>query len=184
MADNVARIIAGASAAFTASSMAISYATYRRVRPRLKVRGSFASVTVHEPDEGEPSYYLTVSVRNHGQTAVKIKQLSVELGDSSIERIRKHLMRRRRSHHYWFPRLPEDCVMEADAFGGVRWSLVLDDLDFSSLDSGKSHLRMAVELSSGVTIQGRWIRKPDWLPAVRGASGNGQLSFDDLTAQG
>ncbi|MET8031753.1 hypothetical protein [Streptomyces sp. NPDC005345] len=183
MADNVARIIAGTSAAFTASSMAISYATYRRVRPRLKVRGGFSYITTHEPTESEPSHHMAISVRNHGQTAVRIKQVMVELGDGPVARLRKRIGRHRFSYHWWFPRLPEGSAMEAESFGGVRWSVLLDDLDFSSLDSGKTHLRFAVELSSGVTVHSRWTSKPDWLPAPQGEREPGQLSFDDLTAR-
>ncbi|MGW2708275.1 hypothetical protein ACWC4J_04675 [Streptomyces sp. NPDC001356] len=177
MADNVARIIAGASAAFTASSMAISYATYRRGKHRLVVGGKFGHATILEPEESDTSYYLTIYVRNHGQTAVKIKELRVELGDGFIEHLRRPS---RRSCHIWFPSLPADSAMEVDAFGGVRWMLTLDDMDLSLLKSGKSHLRIAVELPSGVLIHGRWMRTPDWLPAGRSTRGDGQLSFDDL----
>ncbi|MFG2545694.1 hypothetical protein ACGFOM_24970 [Streptomyces sp. NPDC048594] len=172
MADNVARIIAGASAAFTAVGMVISFATYRRVRPRLRVRASFGVVTVVRTNER--SCHLHVRIRNHGQTAVQLSKAEVQFREGRMRRMREALSGRLRSYgHIWYPVLPAEATMEAAAFDGAQWHIELNDADLSTLETAGSRVRVGVELSSGIVAYDGWRRTPSWLSGSRnGAEGN------------
>ncbi|MFF4355151.1 hypothetical protein [Streptomyces sp. NPDC001530] len=161
MPDNVARIIAGASATFTASSMAISYATYRRVRPRLKVRAYF---TIEVP------HHLKVRVRNHGQTAVKVTKVAVQFREILYKDLYKRLRMRLpigeysyTYKHTWYPRLQEGAAMDIAAFGGAQWDVKLSDKNLWILAKSRRYLRVSLELPSGAVVYNRWRRKPGWL---------------------
>ncbi|MCX5260411.1 hypothetical protein OOK27_40770 [Streptomyces canus] len=180
MPDNVARIIAGASAAFTASSMAISYATYHRVRPQLKVKATFGVVMTIKPEGDMVSPSLTIQVHNHGQTAVSLVRAHVQFRDSYYKLLRKRLSGGGHSSQTWLPQLPDGATKDIGPFGGVRWFVRLTGNDVKILERGATHIRVGVELASGIAVYGRWHRKPSWLPSSRSLGGvDGQLSFDD-----
>ncbi|MEU6774192.1 hypothetical protein [Streptomyces sp. NPDC046759] len=175
MPDNVARIIAGASAAFTASSMAISYATYRRARPRLKVADDFSLVMQDVPDGVEISCYMEILVRNSGQSAVKLTEVIVELRESLPKRFLKHALSQTAAPvHTWHPQLPQGADTDATAFGGVRWRMKLCRSDLEILEAGGAQLRVGVGLLSGAVVYGRWHRKPSCLPSSRSTIGTGR----------
>ncbi|MER5952370.1 hypothetical protein [Streptomyces sp. NPDC001893] len=183
MSDNVARIIAGASAVFAASTMSISYATYHRVKPRLKVKTHYGVVTQYKPEGDIVSPSLTIEVRNHGQTAVNLDGARVEFRESYYRLLRKRLSGSRRSWRTWFPQLPDRATKDISAFGGVRWYVELASRDLKTLEKGGTHLRVGVELSSGIRVYGRWHRRPTSFPdSLSMGEDNGQLSFDDLNS--
>lgn len=172
MADNVARIIAGASAAFTAVSMGISFATYRRVRPRLRVRASFGVVTVVRT--GERCCQLAVRIRNHGQTTVQLARAEVQFRDSCWKRLRDALSGRPRVYgHIWHPALSSEATKEANAFDGAQWHVTLSEEYLSILETGGSRLRVGVELASGIVVYDKWQRTPSWLPSTGTGIGGG-----------
>ncbi|MFE5137951.1 hypothetical protein ACFRDV_09750 [Streptomyces fagopyri] len=173
MADNVARTIAGASAAFTAVSMGISFATYRRGRPRLRVKASFGVVTVVRT--GDRSCHLVIRIRNHGQTPVQLSKAEVQFRDRRWKRLRDALSGRPRVYgHMWHPALSSEATKKADAFDGAQWHVALNDTDLTVLETGGPRVRVGVELSSGIVVYDRWHRTPRWLPS----GGNGAVGND------
>ncbi|MGW1736174.1 hypothetical protein [Streptomyces sp. NPDC001999] len=84
MADNLARLIATASALASASTMTISYATYRRARPRLGIK---ADVSITFPAERSADMNLRVRLINQGQATIK-------LGDDLLVRFGPRARRR------------------------------------------------------------------------------------------
>ncbi|MET8330904.1 hypothetical protein [Streptomyces sp. NPDC005181] len=88
MADNVARLIAAASALASASTMTISYATYRRARPRLGINADVSDVSISFPAEGRADMNLRVRLINHGQATIKLgDDLLVRFGPGARRRI-------------------------------------------------------------------------------------------------
>ncbi|MFG2460972.1 hypothetical protein ACGFWE_28470 [Streptomyces sp. NPDC048523] len=185
MSDNVARIIAGASAAFTATSMAISYATFLRVRPRLRVRHFFEEVTRFHASGETTSCHLIIQIRNHGQTAVKLSKPLVQFRQSRLHRLLNPRSDRRGWDEYtWSPSIAEASDAVVDAFGGVRWNLLLPDTHLRTLAPRGARLRVGVELPSGVVVYGQWHWKPWRLPSPQGElEQHRQLSFDDLGSE-
>lgn len=82
--DNVARIIAAVAALGTALNMAITYANYRRKRPRLTFRRTLDDATqvVMKHDGsglvGQPLF--AVHLRNLGETTIRVVAVHIEKG--------------------------------------------------------------------------------------------------------
>ncbi|MEV5922424.1 hypothetical protein ACFZAG_26710 [Streptomyces sp. NPDC012403] len=82
--DNIARLIAAGSALGTACNMAVSYATYRRKRPRFTFCCTYddAVHTVLSPDGRDlvPEPMYGVHLRNLGETPIRVLTVRIEAG--------------------------------------------------------------------------------------------------------
>ncbi len=142
------------SAIFTASNMVISALTYRRLRPKVKVRFRWEPVGVEEPlAQHVPSDFQNgfhVHVRNVGPTEVHIKSVKVVC-----------------RHKFTTLSIPipvrfkwatsaalvgEDREMKIPAFGGVSWQI---SRPFNYAQSFK-HAAVQVTLTNGRETRSRW----------------------------
>ncbi|MBL1110477.1 hypothetical protein JK361_39050 [Streptomyces sp. 5-8] len=184
MPDNVARIIAGASAAFTASNMAISYAAYRRVGPRLQVEAGFVGVEMRWPGGEKTGFLLAITVRNSGQTAVKLTHVTMEVRDRYCLRLLKRLAHDPQADvtSCFFPQLPADAAMKVGSLARVRWEPVhLSSTTLEAFERPGTLHRFGVGVASGPMVYSRWSRRPKYIPTSQSmGEDNRQLTFDDL----
>jgi hypothetical protein len=209
MADNVARLIAAASALASASTMTISYATYRRVRPRLAIKAYvFAQIPV---GKGCVDMCLRIRLINRGQTAIKLgDELSVRFGPRTRRRILESwswkparyigLGRWRlieslswpwrlvdffeswslRQHGGHSIPLPDDVERQVEPFGAVEWNIQREWTTLGQRRPDWTNVRVELTLPAGATVRSRWMPVPYFQKEVSDADVL-QLSFDDIS---
>ena len=193
MADNLARIIAGAGALGTAANMLVAYANYRRTRPRVQVDILSTVILAGETEDGQfvTRQHLRVRVRNLGGTAVKVDRFELVPLVSRRESVKRRLERMKLLPGRGLRCEPGCLLMEAeeehpaeiDAFGGITWDPLLD-LDYLRRvrqEDGRERFAVRVVLSSEASV----MSKPRPIPKLLDApveDDDRQLSFDDLSA--
>lgn len=179
--DNVARTIAIASAAFTALNASISYANYKRVRPRLKL-----AWIASEFLDGELSVY--VHVMNRGQTPISlIGQWTTclrllpprhKLSEFGLKSVLNTV----------FLKIDPDCAQEVPALSGVYWTLRASLRDESSAAMAfrrateRTRMRLVVGLPNGTSVHVDGGHVTPFMMEYASAP-HRQLSFDDLNDQ-
>jgi hypothetical protein len=185
--DNVARIIAGASALFTATNMAVSFATYRRKRPRatLEARLQFVTVLSRQPGstrvrlDGQwpqrPYYELKLS--NHGESPLRTVDTTVEVSAGGWFRTLVYRLRPSYSHLHWkVDLIPRRRTNEQDdtpppvtldGFAAVQWEAEAD-AEWQPVEHfwcsvrrsamRRSRVRAVVGLPGGREVRGKWER--------------------------
>lgn len=198
--DNVARLIAAASALAAAANGALSYATYRRKKPSLTFTAKLGCV-YNTFDELLPTRArFDVKVRNRSETPLKIEGVNYEMvcGERPRPLLQRVLRRGREgthsalaclSLHDGTPRIGDDLAPDTESFpievGGLQpESLVLyypgcyRTLTSEPLPRG----RVTVKLAGGATVSGPWARRviePCGCHRCRPPKSK-QLTFDDL----
>jgi hypothetical protein len=206
MADNVARIIAAASAAFTASNMAVSYATYRRKRPKATLSATGGPFTTHHAQSRRPVTFPLIHLKltNSGETPLKVNRVWVERGPSKRALILHGLSLKRLSPiaagsvlepydlgNEW---VNADKVGEPpltfEAFSSARWAATASDHFWGHEEDylrPLSRLRVTLDLPGGKTVHSAWFPLTDYLASLPCRTCEqtnplpGQLSFDELT---
>jgi len=173
----VAILIASLSAVFTGANMIASWATYRRVRPRVSLKPHF----VWHEDAKPTRHRLSVDlhVRNSGQYPVTLfpeTQLLVHAGDRDLlkrwlinPRLWRNFFRRgyigdlfRHGRAFFVYTLIEEGPLEVLPFNGVQWHC---DVPSEYIDSGyfeNPHIKwrayVRVRLSDGTWVASRRTR--------------------------
>ncbi|MEU0197974.1 MULTISPECIES: hypothetical protein [unclassified Streptomyces] len=185
----IAIIVSGLSATFTLLNMLTSVLTYRRVRPRLKVRIQWQATDPNEKPR------LQVHVSNQSPTEAKIKDVQVlaryrkdnrNLIARSFAKNMPGVIEPFRKNYYVIPLdgdrfssggliLDED--KELAAFGGVWWEFP----DPSSLlEEWWTHIAVQVTLTNGQRSRTRWHLHQDvsWVTyAAATIFGSGKLGW-------
>ncbi|MEV4789289.1 hypothetical protein AB0K53_28255 [Streptomyces tuirus] len=151
----IAIVVASVSALFTGANMLVSYRTFKRVRPNVKVRlwRTGAQVSEHEPDSA--GYLFILRLLNNGATPVTVERIELCRYEASWSRRRFHLVKGTR--------------FDANGKSGKEPPVVpaLDGTTYRfsvrqrSLDP-KDHLRFRVLLSNGRTATSRLLPFNSW----------------------
>ncbi|WP_309052780.1 hypothetical protein [Streptomyces sp.] len=188
--DNVARLIAGGSALFTACNMAVSYATYRRKRPSISFRADEWGVTDLEGGRW-PAFRLTLA--NRGEATIKVEDVSYEFRWHEEPRTLTDRIKGRRLynghglHGLGVPVWEElDIPLELGSFEHVQITLVFANCTRNLVEEEGLVGRVRILLSGGRTLAGRWTKpNPEQYvcPCAVCRQRGVQLSFDDVAAQ-
>ncbi|MDQ1014330.1 hypothetical protein [Streptomyces afghaniensis] len=187
MADNVARIIAAASAVFTACTMTISYLTYRRAKPKviLRAQQSWAD-GVEFPDHGDNNFIgFRIRVLNRGQTAIKLEGFEYEFYPSRRAAVLHRLGVRRLpctqgAIFRWMHQ--KDMPTEVEPFDGAPWAAWVPWSQYKDWEPHFVRTRLTLTLTNGDKIYSPWMPRAH-SPAFpeRARYEDQQLTFDDLT---
>lgn len=151
----IALVVSSASALFTASNMVVSYRTFRRVRPSVKVRLWRSGVQVHEHGSHPASYLFVLRLLNNGTTPVTVERIELCRYESRYGRRRFEMVKGSRfdPKGRWGvtpPVLP--------ALDGTIYRFAVSQEAVSSRD----HLRFRVLLSNGRTAASRLLPPKEW----------------------
>ncbi|MGW7756976.1 hypothetical protein ACWGK6_36600 [Streptomyces violaceusniger] len=200
--DNVARVIAAASALGTACNMAVGYANYRRKRPTAALRMSWSQWGKFYEGHLVEMPLFELHLENESESPLKV--ISVHLERTGAIRRRDTLRRSRRIRRA-DDLIPEDDLNTSpydqvdalpwtlDGFTPLNWHASLRChtwCRYSSFDADDkpSYLRARVWLSGRRSVATPWERVPEFMWASgcpvcseRAEWGDpDQLSFDDL----
>ncbi|MFE5891278.1 hypothetical protein ACWCQZ_16230 [Streptomyces sp. NPDC002285] len=195
---DIAIIIASVSALFTGANMAVSYLTYRRIRPRVTVKTEWRPVWI--PDEGFKSDVVDpkrgslrccyhVHLINRSPTAVHIDYLDEEYRyPYSRKRWSSRPIRAGRGN-IGFRFIEGQEKQEIAPFGGVWWIIQKTTVYLFPPPRG-TKVRIKIILTNGTQVGGRWMKYAE-LEAMREKWDNvdvsplefpafRQLTFSDL----
>lgn len=197
--DNIARLIGASAALVSAANMAVSYATYKRKRPRLSVTHSGSTLISATP--GGRTLHVRRSVElvleNRGETEVRIRdavlwarvvperralgpwaKYSTLVGCEWLSFPEKS-----NAHPLASPDITEFPI-RLTGFRDEMVSLRLPEcLAAWGSPSGPVKYRVAVSMLTGRSIYTEWCRLPEsWLPCCCPTCerDGAQLSFDDV----
>ncbi|MFG2349664.1 hypothetical protein [Streptomyces phaeochromogenes] len=190
----VAIIVSGLSSLFTACNMALTYANYRRTRPKVEVR--LHSLGWRER-EAEETPVVVVTFKNHGQTKAKINTVTATLSRSKKDERTMSGGGPVATEELLLPDVDlaagifagahaADVPFELEPFNGVQWFAHTRNRDWWRLwgSDGLSELYVTARLSDGTEIHSQRFPLP---PGFHGrfseadeSSAGGQLSFDEL----
>ncbi|MEV6162228.1 hypothetical protein AB0L71_09900 [Streptomyces sp. NPDC052052] len=207
MADDVARVIAAASALGTACNMAVSYANYRRKRPKAKLRASCTMLGEYRGEHELARPQFELRLRNLSESPTKIVAIEVQASHSYFSRTalwqltnHRRVWRGGRTHElvmedgqnvsaYGYDKVGE-LPWTLEPFQSLKWCGVTDGhfwCRYSGL-SGRSVVRTRVCFPGGHSVESRWMpitpemRASTCLTCVEktGWDSPDQLSFDDI----
>ncbi|MFD5516600.1 hypothetical protein [Streptomyces sp. NPDC127066] len=167
----VAIIIASVSALFTGANMLVSALTYRRVRPRVRMKVDW---TLMGPDstrkalEGDGRFGFEVHLKNVSPTAATLK---------GFQLVTRHLRQPRRwddpmrSDKQKFIDLVQEVPIpkeqgqgimkerdrELPAFGGLHWDVADHWMDIPS--TPWDYMTFQVTLTNGDVVRGEWLHR-------------------------
>ncbi|MDF3145547.1 MULTISPECIES: hypothetical protein [unclassified Streptomyces] len=151
----VAMVVSSASALFTAANMVVSYRTFRRVRPSVKVRLWRTGVGLRERETKRRSYQFAVRLLNNGTTPVTVERIELCRYKSRYGRRRFELVKGSRfdTKGRWGD--PPPVIPALD--GTVQHFMV----DQGVLSNG-DHLRFRILLSNGRTAASPLLPPKQW----------------------
>lgn len=159
----VALAVSSASAAFTASNMVVSALTYRRVRPKVRVKAKWEWVgfcqSIKEVREEGMRMGFDVHVRSMSPTEIHIRSVEIVrrwrgagYGETRWEKLRYVLRRPTWASSASMP--DESPAMNIPPFGGIRWKVN------TPFDGMYTFQRACVEitLTNGDKARSQWFR--------------------------
>ncbi|RPK75703.1 hypothetical protein EES45_24765 [Streptomyces sp. ADI97-07] len=168
----IAIIIASVSALFTGANMLVSALTYRRTRPRVRLKVKWTLVgpdSTRRALEGNGQFGFEIQLRNLSPTAAKVEGLQLVTRHPEGAPTRWDDFRPNSSKfvdlEHEVPVPPEDAIggrtkkrdMELPAFGGLHWD-VFDD--WTTIPSTAwDYLTFQVTLTNGDKLRGEWYHR-------------------------
>lgn len=170
--DNVARVIAAASAIGTACNMAVSYANYQRKRPKASLQASVTTWSMW--DEGDiPIFELKLV--NRSESPLKI--VAVEAQRASSYRDRHTIWQLKTYRRIWRGSRTQDLhprndlnrppysqvgtlPLTLDPFDRLHWRAAMDGhfwCQYSGFNDGRSVVRALVWLPGSKKIKSSWV---------------------------
>jgi hypothetical protein len=185
----IAIIVSAISAVFTATNMLVSYATYRRARPRLSVTVE-SSEWIHGPSATfeEDSAWRSVDFKVR---LVNMSPTEMKLSESPVVQFRSSKWARPIPAQGHLEFIKGEKSVELAPFGATQWQLSAHHSIITSMrDNGMRQMRFSLLLPDGRRINGKWIPcniSPDPEPdsfvyyLLHGDDPeHRQLSFDDV----
>ncbi|MEV3855064.1 hypothetical protein AB0J38_12145 [Streptomyces sp. NPDC050095] len=149
----VAIVVSGLSALFTASNMLVSFATYRRAKPKVEVNANWLQVVEEEWEENIGFFWVGLS--NRGGHAVKVSDLGLEI--EFVEGVPDAIDPF--AEYTTTLKVVKGDVEEAiEAFGGVQWEVWPDSYS-EVFTPFIERVRVQVTLSDGRTVKSKWLIK-------------------------
>ncbi|MFE4678197.1 hypothetical protein [Streptomyces sp. NPDC056723] len=207
MADDIARLIAAGSAVGTACNMAVSYASYRRKRPKVKLATTVVMLTERR-SEPEVVRWLLFEMRLRSLSESATKVISVELQQSysrlsnlrySFWQLRTHRRLFRpgsttrltvSEDHSWECDEPGELPWTLESFQRLKWRAVVNNHLWCTqveTDLRQPIVRVQLRFPGGEVVSSRWIfitekmRTSTCLACLEAGEGLvQQLSFDDI----
>ncbi|MCK7627242.1 hypothetical protein MUU72_29805 [Streptomyces sp. RS10V-4] len=185
----IAIIVSSASALFTACSMLIAYATYRRAKPLARIKGVRV---LHSPGSSDSEDTVSFILFNHGQNSTKVTSMRIYLS----ERGRRRFLAPTEA----FPSRPVKAIRhanpvedeplgEVEPFGAAPCICDIEWIEGESPWRGEkfTHFRLVAQLSNGLHVYGPWHNRKNrwavWADGLESKDQARQLSFDDLVRQ-
>ncbi|MEV5472761.1 hypothetical protein [Streptomyces sp. NPDC052207] len=206
-ADNIARLIAAGSAVGTACNMAVSYANYRRKRPKAKLAMTVERLIENRGEQEVVLSLLEMRLRNLSESPNKIVSVELQQSYSRLSNLRYSLWQLRTHRGLFRPGFTTDLkVSEEYNWGcdepgelpwtltplqGLKWRAVVDAHPWcascTQTDLRQPIVRVRLRFPGGEVVSSRWLpiteemRTSTCLMCLGRSQGLvQQLSFDDI----
>lgn len=171
--DNVARLIAGISAATAIGSLAVSALTYRRGRPKIGFNSETQAVITNTTPGEEASVFIigamlvnTSQVKAHflRDEETGAPMVTINFHPSRLQRLPRHshsvqwnldtLKADNNGHDH-----PTPLPATLEPFSGTEARGAIPYQTLADLPPDLTRLRLEIQLSTGKTIHSRWMRR-------------------------
>ncbi|WP_406444995.1 hypothetical protein OHB14_38690 [Streptomyces sp. NBC_01613] len=193
----IAIIVAGLSALFTGANMALTYANYRRTRPKVQVL--LKSLVMREGEGGQIPV-VVVTLRNRGQTTARVNTVTATLSKSKKDQRAMNggviateellLPDADMAVNVFAGTHAVDVPFDLEPFNGTEWFARTEDRVWWAGwgPDGLSELYVTARLSDGTEVCSQRLTLPpgfhETLSGEIEPPDGGQLSFDDLSGEG
>ncbi|MFF9142704.1 hypothetical protein ACF09G_34685 [Streptomyces albogriseolus] len=143
--------VSSGSAVFTATNAIVSYRTFKRVRPKVKVRLWRTGIATYEDESRRAQYQFILRFLNHGTTPVSVERIELHRFESWHPWARSRILKGKRFR--------EDERLTIPALDGTTYSFYMP---VGSKPEAK-YVRFRVLLSNGRTAIGPVLGDEPWI---------------------